>query len=68
MVRRIALALGLASCAPLQPWQRGELAHPMMRADVPARVEAKKALLHVLWAREASVGAAGEAGGGCGCN
>jgi uncharacterized protein DUF4266 len=70
MVRLVALAslLSCAPLAPLRPWQRGELAHRLMRADDPARIEARKAELHALWAREASVGAAGESGGGCGCN
>lgn len=68
VVRILGVALLLGACAPLRPWERGELAHRLMRADDPPRLEARKIELHVLWAREASAGAAGETGGGCGCN
>ncbi|MEK6606467.1 MAG: DUF4266 domain-containing protein [Myxococcota bacterium] len=64
----LVIALGALGCAPVRPWERGTLAHRCMRADDAPRVDARKWELHVLWAREASVGAAGEAGGGCGCN
>ena len=60
------LVLATASaCAPVQPWQRGRLAHDCMRSD--ARPEESRARTHMLSAREGSSGAAGERGGGCGC-
>lgn len=67
MMRAILLGLALSACAPVAPWERGTLARRPMRTDDPARVEARKTQLHMLGAREASAGASGDAGGGCGC-
>lgn len=69
-MRSAALCLLIAplvagACAPVRPWERGTLAHPCMRAD--ARPEESRAKNHMLGAREASQGASGERGGGCGC-
>lgn len=62
----IAVAATLSvSCAPVQPWQRGTLSHRCMRPD--ARPEETRARAHMLGAREGSVGATGDRGGGCGC-
>jgi len=59
--------LVLAGCAAtVKPWQREKLSHPAMTPD--ARVEEGRATLHMIGAREGSTGAAGETGGGCGCN
>ena len=65
-VLSLLLAVGcMAACAPVRPWERGRLAHRCMRPD--ARPEEKRAEQHMLTAREASRGATGETGGGCGC-
>lgn len=61
-----ALLPGLSACSNVQPWQRGELAHPTMAWDD----DPMKAALdeHVYSSKEASSGRIGLAGGGCGCN
>lgn len=62
----MALAcLLLGACAPVRPWERSILASDCMRPD--ARPEESRARAHMLGAREASQGATGERGGGCGC-
>ena len=57
-----SMALG---CASVRPWERRLLAHRCL--DPEARPEELRAELHMLGAREASRGAAGDTGGGCGC-
>ncbi|RPH41028.1 MAG: DUF4266 domain-containing protein [Burkholderiales bacterium] len=60
-----ALLAGCASSAPVQPWEKGELARPEMRMDdaADARI-ADKAFA----SREAASGSGRIGGGGCGCN
>ena len=68
-VQLIAIAIGLglsASCVRVQPHQRERLAHPAMQG--PVWVQQSKADQHVFEVREASKGAGGAVGGGCGCN
>ncbi|MDQ7053420.1 MAG: DUF4266 domain-containing protein [candidate division KSB1 bacterium] len=56
---------GLMSCAMVQPWQRGELADPIMIFDEnPIEAGIKE---HYLDYREGSVGGTGAQSGGCGC-
>ena len=59
-----------AACAPLEPWvkpyEREHLADPIMALD--ANPVSSAYLDHVFEVREASRGAMGGAGGGCGCN
>ena len=60
----LALSACLVGCAPVQPWERGNLAKPQMALD-------PYPLQSALWAhnygsREAADGNAGQ-GGGCGC-
>lgn len=55
----------VGACQPVPRWNRATLAHPCMRSD--ARPEEVRARLHMLGAREAAQGAAGQRGGGCGC-
>lgn len=68
-MRAIAAVLFLVlatGCAPVQPWQRGELARPTMSWDPdPMRAALDN---HVYFSKEASSGGAGLGGGGCGCN
>jgi|GEM_PF-2926866 len=53
------------ACEPVHAWDRGLLTHPAMQSD--ARPEQMRARNHMLGAREATQGASGERGGGCGC-
>ena len=66
-----ALALLAASgCSRLEPWvkpyERENLADPIMAWDRDP--VSSSYMLHVYESREGSRGAAGAAGGGCGCN
>ncbi len=61
----VPFALLANGCEPVHAWERGLLAHPAMRSD--ARPEETRSRNHMLGAREASQGASGERGGGCGC-
>ncbi|MFQ5627285.1 MAG: DUF4266 domain-containing protein [bacterium] len=57
--------LGLMSCATVQPWQRGDLADPIMIFDEnPIDSGIRE---HYLDYREGSVGGTGAQSGGCGC-
>lgn len=57
---------GLSACAPVQPWERGDLAKPHMALDPDPRLSALRA--HVFTSREAASGGASAQGGGCGCD
>jgi hypothetical protein len=62
----LVVALGLAACTTVKPWQRADLSRQSMIDDKgpgQARFDA-----HARSAREAADGGGGEAGGGCGCN
>jgi hypothetical protein len=68
MCRRLVLGflLVVAACETVRPYQRENLARPVMSLD-PDR--GQFALYqHVLGVREGSVGGFGGGGGGCGCN
>lgn len=55
----------LAGCATVRPWQRQELADPIMIFDEnPIESGIKE---HYLDYREGSVGGTGAQSGGCGC-
>jgi hypothetical protein len=56
-----------AGCSDVQPWQRGNLAKPIMAADpYPLQTSAR---MHNYASREAAGAASsGASGGGCGCN
>jgi uncharacterized lipoprotein YmbA len=61
-----ALALGLAGCSSVQPWERDVLARPEMSLDanpLDAAIDD-----HIYFSKEASSGGRGFGGGGCGCN
>ncbi len=69
--RYVAIALllttfGLLSgCAQVAPWERGRLAQPEMALNPnPAQRALRE---HVYMSREAAIGGASSAGGGCGC-
>jgi hypothetical protein len=56
----------LASCANVKPWERENLAKPLMD---PSRDRLGLAMGdHMYFSREGSNGGGGVGGGGCGCN
>jgi len=61
-----ALALGIAACANVAPYQRGYLARDDMSLD--GNPGTAKALEKTYAAKEAASGGATVGGGGCGCN
>lgn len=62
----ILLAVMGVGCQAVKPWQRGQLADPLMRPD---RDPLGLALgEHVFFSREVAHGGRGVGGGGCGCN
>jgi Domain of unknown function (DUF4266) len=63
----LALAAVLVSgCQHVNPWERGALADPTMRADAnPLGTMLNE---HMWFSREAATGGRGVGGGGCGCN
>jgi hypothetical protein len=61
-----ALAVALAGCTTVQPWQKGNLAKPEMIFDAdPLQSRFEQ---HVYFSKEAASGGYGVGGGGCGCN
>ncbi|NJD05444.1 MAG: DUF4266 domain-containing protein [Methylococcaceae bacterium] len=60
-----AVALALAGCAGVEPWQRGVLAKPQMALD-PAPLQSQLRE-HNYNSREAAKGGLAGGGGGCGC-
>jgi len=66
LVTVISTVGGLTGCATVQPYQRGNLADPIMAFQAEADEASRE--LHWIEAREGSTGGAGGAGGGCACN
>ncbi len=66
----LLLTTVLCACQPVKPWvkpwERGNLALPIMQADHSAESDAFRE--HVYSVRGAAKGATGAQGGGCGCN
>ena len=62
----ILLALALAGCASVAPYQRGYLARPGMSFEESAAMA--KTMEKVFVAKEAASGSASVGGSGCGCN
>lgn len=58
--------LALASCANVQPWQRGDLARPGMAFESDPLLTTYRQ--HVAVSKEAASGDTTLGGGGCGCN
>ncbi len=57
----------LAACSEVKPWQRGNLAKPIMAADPSPLLSSMRQ--HNYASREAAGAASsGAGGGGCGCN
>jgi hypothetical protein len=61
----VSTALGMSACAPVAPYERGNLAHPMMSADDPISSRLDE---HVRGVSEGANGGLSGGGGGCGCN
>ncbi|TFW30646.1 DUF4266 domain-containing protein [Duganella callida] len=62
----LVLVAGLAGCANVQPWEKGNLAKPEMTFNdggTFARYDD-----HIYTSKENARGGAGVGGGGCGCN
>ncbi len=57
--------LMLTACAPVQPWERGNLAKPQMALDTYPLQSTLRA--HNYGSREAATGGNAAQGGGCGC-
>jgi hypothetical protein len=57
--------LALSACAPVHPWERGNLAKPQMALDPHPLQSAVRA--HNYGSREAAAGGNAAQGGGCGC-
>jgi len=66
----LLLFAGLAGCSGIEPWvkpyERGNLADPIMALDVDPVSSAY--VQHVFEGREGARGGEGASGGGCGCN
>ena len=60
------LAMALAGCASVAPYQRGYLARPGMSFEESAAMA--KTMEKVFVAKEAASGSASVGGSGCGCN
>ena len=66
LVFAAVLAVALAGCARVKPYEREVHARRSMRGDAD-RTE-RKLDAHVEEYREGSIGGTGVGGGGCGCN
>ena len=62
----VMLALISASCATVEPWERGRLAQTEMALDIDPLAAELEA--HTYFSKEGATGGVGTAGGGCGCN
>jgi hypothetical protein len=61
-----ALMSGCSTIAPVNPWEKGNLAKPSMTfGDNPLETRFTE---HVYSSKENSSGGSGVGGGGCGCN
>jgi hypothetical protein len=60
-----ATVAGLAGCAEISPWERGNLAKPQMALQPQPLQAAFRE--HVYGSREAASGGSASSGGGCGC-
>jgi len=60
------LLLGGCASTTVQPWQRGQLAQPVMAWEPDPLLAGYRQ--HVQYSKEAASGGATLGGGGCGCN
>jgi hypothetical protein len=57
----------LSACTEVQPWERGNLAKPIMSAD-PSPLQSSLRQHNYASREAAGAASSGAAGGGCGCN
>ena len=62
----MAFSSAFVSCTTVNSWERGVLAKPEMQWQTNALNSSLDN--HIYFAKEASFGGTGAAGGGCGCN
>ena len=62
----LSAVCALTGCRHVDPWERGNLADYVMRADRDPL--GNQAAEHMWFSREAATGGAGVGGGGGGCN
>ena len=66
----VFMAAALSSCSEklcrVKPYERGNLASPLMASDRDPLLKAMTE--HAYFSREATFGGGGVGGGGCGCN
>lgn len=62
----VMVAVSGVGCKHVNPWERGALADPTMRADRDSL--GNMMAEHMWFSREAASGGRGVGGGGCGCN
>ena len=62
----LSLLQGCASLPGAQPWERGNLAKPIMSLDTDSLDS--RFVTHIYDSKESSSGGMGVGGGGCGCN
>jgi hypothetical protein len=65
LLSTVALLLA-TGCVEVKPWERGELADPIMRADRDPIGDMQRE--HMFLSREQATGGRAVGGGGCGCN
>lgn len=68
---KISVVVGvvlLSACAakPVQPWEKGNLAKPIMSLDTDPM--GTRFGQHIYFSKEAASGGSSVGGGGCGCN
>jgi hypothetical protein len=65
----VALLLVCDGCARVRPWQREQLAQPIMQLDLEPYGEAQtRSMLEITEGATFGGGASGEVGAGCGCH
>jgi len=61
----LSLGVLVSGCAPVAPWERGNLAKPHMALEPNPALRALR--VHTYMSREAAVAGGSAVGGGCGC-
>lgn len=62
----LTLLTGCSNLAPVQPWEKGQLAKPSMTFEADPLDQ--RFMQHIYYSKEAASGGYGVGGGGCGCN
>lgn len=64
-VMLLSLSVLVSGCAPVAPWERGNLAKPHMALEPNPALRTLR--VHTYMSREAAPAGGPAAGGGCGC-